>query len=43
MVQAEEGAFYETVNMAGLFKLPLMIVIEDNRYAVEADAKKEKK
>ena len=39
---AEEGAFYETVNMAGLFKLPLMIVIEDNRYAVEADAKKRK-
>ena len=28
--------------MAGLFKLPLMIVIEDNRYAVEADAKKRK-
>jgi TPP-dependent pyruvate/acetoin dehydrogenase alpha subunit len=39
---AEEGAFYETVNLAGLYKLPIMIVIEDNRYAVEADYKKRK-
>ena len=39
---AEEGSFYETINMAGLYKLPLMVVIEDNRYAVEADIKKRK-
>lgn len=39
---SEEGAFYETINMAGLYKLPLLIVIEDNRYAVEADSKKRK-
>ena len=28
--------------MAGLYKLPLLIVIEDNRYAVEADSRKRK-
>jgi TPP-dependent pyruvate/acetoin dehydrogenase alpha subunit len=39
---AEEGSFYETVNLAGLYKLPLLIVIEDNRYAVESDFKKRK-
>jgi TPP-dependent pyruvate/acetoin dehydrogenase alpha subunit len=39
---AEEGAFYETINLAGLYKLPIMFVIEDNRYAVEADSKKRK-
>lgn len=39
---SEEGAFYETINMAGLYKLPLLIVIEDNRYAVEADSRKRK-
>tara|TARA_B100001093_G_C26840683_1_gene1020399 strand:+ start:182 stop:1135 length:954 start_codon:yes stop_codon:yes gene_type:complete len=39
---AEEGCFYETVNMAGLYKLPLLIVIEDNKYAVEATEAKRK-
>lgn len=31
---AEEGAFYETVNLAGVLGLKLLLVIEDNRYAV---------
>lgn len=39
---AEEGSFYETVNLSGLYKLPLLIVIEDNRYVVESDHKKRK-
>ena len=39
---AEEGCFYETINMAGLYKLPLLVVIEDNKYAVESSAKKRK-
>lgn len=39
---AEEGCFYETINMAGLYKLPLLIVIEDNKYAVEASEAKRK-
>ncbi len=39
---AEEGSFYETLNMAGLYKLPLLIVIEDNKYAVESDKFKRK-
>ena len=38
----EEGSFYETLNMAGLYKLPLLIVIEDNKYAVESDKIKRK-
>jgi pyruvate dehydrogenase E1 component alpha subunit len=32
---AEEGGFYETINIACLYKLPLLIVIEDNHYSVE--------
>lgn len=36
---AEEGSFYETVNMAGLYRIPLLIVIEDNKYAVESSHK----
>jgi TPP-dependent pyruvate/acetoin dehydrogenase alpha subunit len=32
---AEEGSFYETLNIASLYKLPLLIVIEDNNYSVE--------
>ena len=39
---AEEGSFYETINMAGLYKIPLLIVIEDNKYAVESDFVKKK-
>lgn len=32
---AEEGTFYETVNLACVHKLPMLIVIEDNGYSVE--------
>lgn len=32
---AEEGSFYEILNIASLYNLPLMIVIEDNNYSVE--------
>lgn len=28
-----EGAVYEALNMAALFKVPLLIVVEDNQYA----------
>ena len=31
---SEEGVFYETLNLAGLFKLPLLIVIENNLHSV---------
>ncbi|MEY4571942.1 MAG: hypothetical protein RLZ10_1159 [Bacteroidota bacterium] len=33
---AEEGSFYETLNLAARFKLPYLVVIEDNRYAVNS-------
>jgi TPP-dependent pyruvate/acetoin dehydrogenase alpha subunit len=33
---SEEGGFYETLNLAALFKLPLLIVIENNLYAVNS-------
>lgn len=39
---AEEGSFYETINLAGLYKIPLLVVIEDNKYAVESDNSKRK-
>jgi len=39
---AEEGSFYETINMAGLYKLPLLVIIEDNKYAVESSHNKRK-
>ena len=39
---AEEGGFYESVNLAGLYKLPLMIVLEDNLYSVETSHKTRK-
>jgi pyruvate dehydrogenase E1 component alpha subunit len=29
-----EGVFYETVNMATLWKLPLLLVVENNEYAI---------
>ncbi|MDE2071487.1 MAG: thiamine pyrophosphate-dependent dehydrogenase E1 component subunit alpha [Patescibacteria group bacterium] len=31
---SEEGVVYETMNLAGLYKLPLLIVIENNLYSV---------
>jgi pyruvate dehydrogenase E1 component alpha subunit len=33
----DEGAFWEAVNYAGRMKLPLLIVIENNRYATFSD------
>ena len=33
---SEEGGFYETLNLAALFRLPLLIVIENNLYAVNS-------
>jgi pyruvate dehydrogenase E1 component alpha subunit len=33
---SEEGGFYETLNLAALFKLPLMIVVENNLYSVNS-------
>jgi TPP-dependent pyruvate/acetoin dehydrogenase alpha subunit len=39
---AEEGSFYETVNMAGLYNLPLLVIVEDNKYAVESGHKNRK-
>lgn len=32
---SEEGAFYETINLAGLYKIPLMIIVENNLYSVQ--------
>ena len=32
----EEGVVYETLNLAGLFKLPLLIVVENNLYSVNS-------
>lgn len=31
---AEEGVVYETINFASLFKLPLLLVVENNYYSV---------
>src|SRR5207247_10679542 len=33
----DEGAFWEVVNFAGLKKLPLVLVCENNRYATFSD------
>jgi pyruvate dehydrogenase E1 component alpha subunit len=33
---SEEGGFYETLNIAALFRLPLLIVVENNLYAVNS-------
>ncbi|MDO8552921.1 MAG: thiamine pyrophosphate-dependent dehydrogenase E1 component subunit alpha [bacterium] len=35
----EEGVIYETINLAGLFKLPLLIVVENNLYSVNSPLK----
>ena len=34
---ADEGAFYETVNLAALMEVPLIIVMENNLYAATSD------
>ena len=33
---SEEGVVYETMNLAGLFRLPLLMVIENNLYSVNS-------
>jgi TPP-dependent pyruvate/acetoin dehydrogenase alpha subunit len=33
---SEEGGVYETLNLAALFKLPLLVVIENNLYSVNS-------
>ena len=35
---SEEGNFYETLNIAALWKLPLIIVVENNLYSVNTPA-----
>jgi pyruvate dehydrogenase E1 component alpha subunit len=32
----EEGVVYETLNLAGLFKLPLLLVVENNLFSVNS-------
>jgi pyruvate dehydrogenase E1 component alpha subunit len=39
---AEEGAFYESINLASVLKLPILFVIEDNKYSVNSSAKDRK-
>lgn len=34
---SDEGVFYESVNLAGLFKAPILFVVENNLYAVMSD------
>jgi len=34
---SEEGIFYESVNFASLFKIPILFVVENNLYAVMSD------
>jgi|688.fasta_scaffold09335_6 TPP-dependent pyruvate/acetoin dehydrogenase alpha subunit len=36
---SEEGSFYETLNLSGLLKLPILYVIENNLYAGETSSK----
>ena len=36
---ADEGGFYETINLAALMEVPLIIVVEDNLYAGMSDAR----
>lgn len=36
---AEEGAFYESINLAGLFNLPIIFIIEDNALSVLSTSK----
>ena len=39
---AEEGAFYESINLATVLKLPILFVIEDNKYSVNSSVKDRK-
>ena len=39
---AEEGAFYESLNLAGLMRCPIVYVLEDNRYCVNSPHKDRK-
>ncbi len=39
---AEEGTFYETVNLATVHRLPMLIVVEDNGYSVEVSRNQRK-
>ena len=39
---AEEGAFYESINLASLLKLPILFIIEDNKYSVNSSANERK-
>lgn len=36
---ANSGAFHETLNMAALWKLPLILVVEDNAYGISVSKK----
>ena len=36
---SEEGVVYETINLAALFKLPYLIVVENNLYSVNSKIK----
>ena len=39
---AEEGVFYESLNLAGLYRCPLIFALEDNRYCVNSPHKDRK-
>ncbi len=39
---AEEGAFYESINLACVLKLPILFVIEDNKFSVNSSVKDRK-
>ena len=39
---AEEGAFYESINLACVLNLPILFVIEDNNYSVNSSVKDRK-
>ena len=34
---AEEGSFYESVNLGGLYNVPALLIIEDNKFSVESN------
>ena len=39
---AEEGAFYESINLATVLKLPILFVLEDNKFSVNSPVKDRK-